>query len=246
VERRRAVGVTDRGELEWGVWDRGSEPLPEEWVLRQLADVDLEDDEAIISLLDGYGVIYRPFFDQGLVPQHRQRLLGTAHHNVTTDQTYGATVEDARWWLKTARALAGVWSAESLGDDPTTAWLDEGFTMLNTRDLCWSHFAAALNKGLEPFRARVEISAHGGVHGRPRVDLYAAACRQIFNLAVQGETARRCENQTCGRPFLRQIGGPEHRLHYRSDARYCTDRCARAEASRQYRRRRAAQKKGGK
>src|SRR5439155_25065039 len=64
------------------------------------------------------------------------------------------TLEDARWWLKTARALAGVWREASLGGDPPSAWSAEQI-WLPPRSR-WPHFALALGAGLEPFRAHVE------------------------------------------------------------------------------------------
>ena len=237
--------------------DHPPKELPGEWVLRQLGDADLEDDAVIATLLEDYGAISWPYFDPVLVPPDRQPQLG---HLPTPDERdhdwwehhNDATIEDVRWWLKTARALARIWTETSTGGDPASVWTDEGFLFVDHRGpWAWSQFVRALNVGLRPFRARAEhrIEFANGAKvdfGLPRVGLYSAACHQIFNLVVRDETPRRCENETCGRLFVHQLGGAEYRLHYRSDVRYCTDKCARAEASRQYRRRRAAKKKGGK
>jgi hypothetical protein len=102
--------------------------------------------------------------------------------------------------------------------------------------------------GLEPFRARVEhrVDIPGGdtvTFGVQPIDLYSAACRQVFNLVVEQPTARRCESATSGRVFVHQVSDIEYRQHHRSTGlRFCTPKCARAEASRQYRRRKAAGK----
>jgi hypothetical protein len=232
-------------------WRRGLEPqpLPEEWVLRQLRDADLDHDEDVLVLL-GFGVISRPYLDPAQVPPPaREGLAAMPSDTLLLDAWWrtrsDGTIEDARWWLKTARALAGAWSKATLGEDPTTAWREEGFAALNDEAACWAQCTLALNEGLRPFRAHVEYAQPrlpGFVHGLPRVGLYSAACRQIFNFAVEQQTARRCENATCGRVFVHQLGGAKFRQHRSTGLRYCTPECARAEASRQYRRRKAAGK----
>ena len=121
----------------------------------------------------------------------------------------------------------------------------EGFRALDREGVCWAQFTLALKEGLHPFRAHVEYAEPrlpGFVYGLPNVGLYSAACRQIFNFAAQEQTARRCENATCGRVFVHQLGGAKFRQHRSTGIRYCTPECARAEASRQYRRRKAAGK----
>ena len=225
------------------------QPLPEEWVLRQLRDADLDRDEDVLTLL-GFGVISWPYFDPAQVPALAGGRLASAPADtlVTDDwwRTRGdGTIEDARWWLKTARALAGVWIRATLGEDPVPAWSAEGFRALDREGVCWAQFTLALKEGLHPFRAHVEYAEPrlpGFVYGLPNVGLYSAACRQIFNFAAQEQTARRCENATCGRVFVHQLGGAKFRQHRSTGIRYCTPECARAEASRQYRRRKAAGK----
>jgi hypothetical protein len=160
-------------------------------------------------------------------------------------------LEDARAWLKTARALAGAWSAAATGDgDPLDAWPANGFEAYppDFESLAWAAFSIALNVGLRPFHAHAEHTYQppgGGEFevGIPKIDLYQAACAQLFNLMVGGDTLRRCENLTCGQPFRHQLGGAKYRQHRSTGLRFCTPACARADASRQYRRRKAAMEK---
>lgn len=67
-------------------------------------------------------------------------------------------------------------------------------------------------------------------------DVFTAGCQQLFNWMVEDATPRRCENATCGRIFVNQLGGST-RWHRTKGVRYCSPQCARAEAQRQYRRR---------
>lgn len=235
-------------------WRTPIEPreLPEEWVLRQLMDADLEDDAAVIALLD-YGAITWPYFDPAFVPEPRRELLAYLPNlddgaDWWTNRN-DAAIEDIRWWLKTARALARMWSNASVGDDPTGAWSAEGFVQIEGAHASWGQFVLALDTGLRPFRAHAEYTVqtprgNSVTFGLPSAGLYSAACREVFNLIAGEHTARRCENATCGRLFVHQLGDIEYRQHRRSvGLRFCTPGCARAETQRQYRRRKAAKRK---
>ncbi len=239
--------VHDGGQIDWRARLEPRE-LPPEWPLRQLADVDLDDDAALAHLLETYGAITWPYCNPMAVPPERLHLLGhlpspDEHDDWWVGRSDG-TLEDARWWLRTVRVLARVWA----GADPPTAWAAEGFVVPPDARTCWTLFALALNEGLRPFRAHVEYHAdyEDGfefIFGLPQVGLYSAACRQVFNLLVQGESARRCENETCGHTFVHQLGGAQHGQYRRKGPlRYCTPECARAQTQREYRRRKTALK----
>jgi hypothetical protein len=206
--------------------------LPDEWVFRVLADADLEDYDAVWALLNEYG----PIRDR---PYHRW-------WEPRGDPEDMINIEDARWWLKTARALAGTWSRASRGEDPADAWLAEGLPVRGDDRDPWFRFTVVLNEGLEPFHAQAIYDAPGysgytSASLQP-VDLYSAACLQVFGFMVEGHTARHCENATCGRTFVHQLGGARFHQHRSVGLRYCSPACARAQASREYRRRKAARK----
>lgn len=249
---RWAVRTGDGGNLDWYPAIEPRE-LPDEWVLRQLADVDLEDDHAVATLLGDFGVISRPYFDPTGVPDDRRSKLAPPSDDQRDgwwEQRDDGTLEDARWWLKTARALAGVWREASSGGDPITAWSAEGFSSFDEQHaqapawVVWAQFALALDAGLRPFRARVEYRVEipdvDVTYGLPPVGLYSAACLQVYNLVVGKFVARRCANATCGQVFVHQRGGARHGQYRSKGVKYCTPECARAEAQRQYRRRKAA------
>jgi hypothetical protein len=245
VTRWSPFVINQDGNLQWAGPMEPKE-LPPEWVLRQLADADLEDNDAVLALLEEYGTISLPYFDPTSIPPARHPLLA---HLPTTEERPGdwwegrtdGTIEDVRWWLKTARALAGIWRETSLGGDPSDAWLAEGFHPgLSQKSACWAQFTLALNIGLKPFRAHAELPTDVGfTYGQPKAGLFSAACLQVFNLIVEEATARRCENSTCGRVFIHQLGGAKYGQHRTKGLRFCSPTCARAETQRQYRRRKA-------
>ena len=158
--------IRKNGTLKWGAPFEPRE-LPHEWVLRELDDANLEDDAVVLDLITEYGVIAWPYFQPGYVPVERHGRMTPwppVRHADWWRTNLESTVEDARWWLRSARALAGVWRETQFGGDPLEPWLAEGFLATPLHDPeqgCWSRFAKALNVGLEPFHAHVELADAG-------------------------------------------------------------------------------------
>lgn len=67
--------------------------------------------------------------------------------------------------------------------------------------------------------------------------LFEVCAFELFNHIAESATYRICQNETCGRPFVRQWGRSEHGQSRREGVLYCTADCAQAQAQRQYRRR---------
>jgi hypothetical protein len=255
---RPVLKIGERGTLRWRWESPIPEParLPAEWGLRELVDATLDDDEEVAALLIQRGVISRPFVYPGDIPQSRREFLAPIseehgwQHRRDWEYRADGTLEDARWWLKMARALSLMWANASIGDTAAAvaAWSEEGFSSQDEEGI-WVHFTLALNHGLNPFHARVEhvapivLSDEPYVWGGlPRVDLYSAACCQIFDFIAGREIARRCENTSCGRLFVHQLGGAEFGQYHSMGMRFCSPGCGQAERQRQYRRRQKEQK----
>lgn len=237
--------------------DLESEQLPEEWVIRDLFDLDLDNDDELSAVLRERGRITWPYPDRSRVPPARRHLLAFGeppdpeiidwegrryvnHKRDLAGRRMDGTLEDARWWLKTLRALVGMWRLASFGRSPAEAWGAEGFLSTDEQG-AWRLLVAYLNTGLEPFQARVIPSSRERTAGIFPVELYSAGCQQLFNFIVTGATPRQCENATCGRTFVHQLGG-EGNWHRTKGLRFCSPECARAEAQRQYRRRKKEQR----
>ncbi len=67
--------------------------------------------------------------------------------------------------------------------------------------------------------------------------LYDICCLELFNHIVERAPYRRCQNETCGRLFVRQSGRARHGQRRTRGVLFCSSSCARAQAQRAYRRR---------
>ena len=93
-------------------------------------------------------------------------------------------------------------------------------------------FIAELNRLLAPFTPTIGL----GEIRRPT--LLDALVVQLFNDIAAGITYKTCANETCRGLFVNQIDRTQDRHSRTKGTLYCSPRCARAQAQREYRRRR--------
>jgi hypothetical protein len=107
----------------------------------------------------------------------------------------------------------------------------------------WRNFIEFTGAALRDFHVRVELES---IDPQPpdETSLYTAAMLQLVNDLAANETVHRCANETCGRPFVRQLGRSTYGGHRRTGTLYCTNTCARAQYQREKRRRDRAARKG--
>lgn len=74
-------------------------------------------------------------------------------------------------------------------------------------------------------------------HERQALDLYPICALELYKHIVEDTDYSVCQNETCGRLFVRQQGRAQYGQHRTRGVLYCTNSCARAQAQRAYRRR---------
>jgi hypothetical protein len=114
------------------------------------------------------------------------------------------------------------------------------------------HFGPNIEHTIEPSPEQLGlIELFGAELGRPevthtrgprRAPLYQSCALELYNHITEDARYRTCANETCERLFVRQSGRAEHGQYRTAGVRYCSDGCARAQAQRQYRRRKASKR----
>jgi hypothetical protein len=102
----------------------------------------------------------------------------------------------------------------------------------------WTH---GLLSAFYPQFIRIDIAANGETHRNDPyftdVSLISLMALELYNHACEDAQYKTCQNETCGRLFVRQEGRALHGQHRSKGVKYCTSECARAQAQRAYRRR---------
>jgi hypothetical protein len=160
-----------------------------------------------------------------------------------------------------ARLLADLvtaWRGLTGAIPPLSVQWASQFLASETDDWTWASLPGAtrllgetFRSALRPFSPRFYVLPDGpdaeliGPHGRMSDDipLFSILCLELFNHICGEIPYSECENERCRRLFVRQRGRAIHGQHRTSGVKYCSAECARAQAQRAYRRRRAAVRK---
>lgn len=106
----------------------------------------------------------------------------------------------------------------------------------------WEQFSRWSTAALRDFHVRVIVEAEGNEDPEMRrgdvyTTVYGVAWLQLVNDLAEGLPMRVCANESCGRSFVRQLGRSVYGQSRTEGIRYCSADCARAQAQREYRRR---------
>ncbi len=228
--------------------------MPPELFLRELLDLDVNDDQAVAEFTSTAGLLAHPNWRRYVVPVRRddrferqlRKLFADHHPDVPLPHPRGDAssapmrhvfhVEEIQTHAECIRAATRFWVGHVSGASPSelqTVWPEEGFPSPTLRT-AWNTFESVLNAGLRDQQVRINVSPRAD---EPAFSLYPSLCLQLWNLIDEGAVPRRCGNETCNSPFVRQRDGAEHGQFHTKGVLYCSRTCARAQAQREYRRR---------
>jgi hypothetical protein len=100
----------------------------------------------------------------------------------------------------------------------------------------WEVFLESIDAALSAFQVRVLVEGEDRPFSLPDLTAYAVAALQLYNDMATGAAYRVCASETCDFVFTTQRGTAAY-YQRTSGTKYCTNKCARAQAERQRRRR---------
>jgi hypothetical protein len=219
--------------------------LPPEVAIREIPDLDLADPSEIAGFLDRYGAVVPPWHSGA----PRNALLSDYMRPYAAEPTedHHVPISLVRFHLEVLRALVAHWEAASSDADDSqivAAWVEGPWPSIDDERMAWHYWSDSMNAALEPFSVRISVDVDGVAAGlrAPLVTTYSALALQIANDVASESPWRRCSNETCGQLFVRQAGRAVHDQHRTSGVKYCSRECARAQAQREFRRRKAQEK----
>lgn len=251
---QESVTLEDR---EFLLFSGGSEfiEIPDELYLRELRELDLGSVDEILEFSKKYGQLGSPdWYDlingNPLNPElseidkhvkRKKKLVKEVNRVFHIDEfvLHAALLRDMTraWEMHT-----GQLSFQSFKEKLENNWLLLGNKNKETAVISLFH---TLNNGLYPFRVRVEARVKSDIpappellnFGAPIPSLYSVLCLQLANHINEEAEYKSCQNETCGRLFVRQRGFAKFGQYKTEGVSYCAPLCARAQAQRALRRR---------
>lgn len=231
-----------------------SRTVPEEWYLRELASLDLDDVDAIAAFSAEYGLLLEHdwsdlFSDESASHAnddysyfnriHRDVICEMARNEVETpDERSFFHADEFRLRAWRLRDLTRIWEhltgALDL-EEVNAAWESKWMPAPKTTEEAADRLARGLTFGLKSVQMRVEV--HGSA-ASPKASptLYGALCLQLANHVAEQADYHRCANERCDNLFVRQQGRAAYGHNRTSGVDFCSASCAKAQTTRTYRR----------
>lgn len=205
---------------------------PWEWQLRGVLKLDPADEPSLFALVDGLGcpLLALPPNPEAL------GLSGSRIRSYRSASQESFTMADVILSVRLLRALARDWVARAEGRPTMDEWHEEGFPVV-AESVTLNVFAAVISEQLLRLAPRLDVVSGDEPQDPSEFPTLAeAVANEYLTMAEEKRPVRRCANEACRIPFIRRepVKGQTHNRPSRS--KYCSERCANQQRSRENRR----------
>jgi hypothetical protein len=212
-----------------------------------------------------FGFTDHPYFHLRIRPELERWRYQALYDWIEADRDaedwfIAQSLTEFRWQAGCLRDLVAAWRFVNEGRKPEHLWswvwedpssdeyndpstlegearqLAREYTHPSTAEGAAHLLARGLNEGLAVFHPHIQVDSEIPPYHRT-ASFYEICCLELFNHIAEKAQYRTCQNEPCQRVFVRQIGRAEHGQYRSEGVKYCSRECARAQAQRNYRRR---------
>lgn len=222
--------------------------LPRDFHVHELQDLDETSIDDLVEFSNTWGLFALPKeVVESVELPHIRPVQRDWSHGARYRSPNGNLIEitEIQLAIRLFRATLDAWADYLDNTAMTNAWGSYGLQVPHGDDQAMRWVLEIINPGLKSAHPTLVLMNAEDIHEVPgyglsrqgAVDPYDAVCALIYNDVVTRSPYTYCTNELCQRRFLTKRNSSGRSKVRTSGVLYCSDRCKRAQDSREYRKR---------